>query len=454
MYGFSPRRTAQIIRPKAIHWFSAQRVAAARQQNQGQQNQGRQSPGTNPSQQGQSQQPESPDPTSQTQSQQAQGQTANQSQQSHNQQSRSQTAANQSQQSQSHQSQGQQGQGQSQQGQSQQSQKGQSQTAGQGQQSGTQQSGIRFTLGIQPDPVPCPNPVDGVALFDGLKAALGCYLALPEGALEAIVLWVLFTHTFDAAEVSPRLAILSPIRECGKTIALWILNRLARKAMLTSNVSAAVVFRVIDQDRPTLLMDEADTYLDQRGDEFRGILNSGHTRDAAAVWRTEGDKFKPKAFSTWAPIAIAKIGKLPDTLASRSIIIVMRRKRADESVVRYRPNRDGPSLDELARKCARWAKDNLQKLKGGDPMNAGAPLTFTITRSKAARSRECRWFDRLLVLGAPTCAGIVDIAAQPVSICLPVHTPTKGKRRRSVVRCRSMPPMVGTSHADCGWIAL
>ena len=115
-------------------------------------------------------------------------------------------------------------------------------------------------------------------------------------------------------------------------------------------------------------MDEADTYFEQRGDEFRGILNSGHTRDAAVVWRTEGDKFKPKAFSTWAPLAIAKIGKLPDTIASRSIIIEMRRKRADESVTRYRPGRDRPSLDELARKCARWAKDNLQKLNGADPV--------------------------------------------------------------------------------------
>jgi hypothetical protein len=152
------------------------------------------------------------------------------------------------------------------------------------------------------------------------------------------------------------------------TTALSILSRLVRKAMLASNVSAAVVFRAIDRHRPALLMDEADTYLEQRGDEFYGILNSGHTRDAAVVWRTVGDKYEPKAFSTWAPMVIAAIGKLRPTLASRSIIIVMRRKRADESVTRYRANRDGPLLDELARKCARWAKDNLQNLKGADPM--------------------------------------------------------------------------------------
>jgi Protein of unknown function (DUF3631) len=87
--------------------------------------------------------------------------------------------------------------------------------------------------------------------------------------------------------------------------------------MLTSNVTAAVVFRAIDRDRPTLLMDEADTYFEKRGDEFRGIPNSGHTRDAAVVWRTVGDQFNPKPFSTWAPLAVAKIGKLPDTIARK-----------------------------------------------------------------------------------------------------------------------------------------
>src|SRR5262249_21138334 len=62
MYGFSSRRTAQIIRPKANHWLAAQRLAASRQQSQSQnqQNLGQQNQGANPSQQAESQQPKSP----------------------------------------------------------------------------------------------------------------------------------------------------------------------------------------------------------------------------------------------------------------------------------------------------------------------------------------------------------------------------------------------------------
>jgi hypothetical protein len=209
--------------------------------------------------------------------------------------------------------------------------------------------------------------VDGVVLLGEIIAVFGRHLVLPDGAAEAMALWVLFTHAFDAAEVSPRLALLSPVPECGKTTAFSILGRLIRKAMLASNVSAAVIYRVIERDRPTLLLDEAETYMEGRED-IRGILNSGHTPEAAFVWRTDPPNYLPKGFSTWAPIAVAKIGKLSATLASRSVIVLMRRKRSDERVERFRASRDGPALDELARKCARWARDNLLALESADPM--------------------------------------------------------------------------------------
>ena len=78
-------------------------------------------------------------------------------------------------------------------------------------------------------------------------------------------------------------------------------------------------------------MDEADTVL-PGNEELRGILNSGHTRRTAFVLRTVGDNHEPRQFSTWAPLAIAMIGNLPGTLADRSIVLPMRRKRRDEKV--------------------------------------------------------------------------------------------------------------------------
>ena len=66
-------------------------------------------------------------------------------------------------------------------------------------------------------------------------------------------------------------------------------------------------------------------------------------------------------------MAIAKIGTLPDTLATRSITIPMRRKRFDEQVEKFDAIHHGPIVEELARKAVRWTKDNLQRLSDARP---------------------------------------------------------------------------------------
>ena len=135
--------------------------------------------------------------------------------------------------------------------------------------------------------------------------------------------------------------------------------------LLASNLTPAVVFRVIEQYRPTLLIDEGDTMAIGQ-DEFRGILNSGHTPTAAYVLRCAGEDHEPRRSSTWAPLAVAKIGKLSATLQSRSIEIRMRRQLPGEQVERFRPDQTA-DLQNLARKAARWAKDNMEALRRADP---------------------------------------------------------------------------------------
>jgi hypothetical protein len=132
----------------------------------------------------------------------------------------------------------------------------------------------------------------------------------------------------------------------------------------TANTSAAAIFRVVELQRPTLLIDEADTFLPEN-EELRGILNSGH-RQGGCVVRTVGEQFEPRSFSTYAPCAIALIGKLPSTIADRSVSIELRRRRADEAIEPFRFDRTA-HLDQMARKAARWAADNAAYVRGIDP---------------------------------------------------------------------------------------
>jgi putative DNA primase/helicase len=216
-----------------------------------------------------------------------------------------------------------------------------------------------------PMPEPWPKPVDGATLLGEMVSEISQYVIAEDGDIVSVALWILHAWTLDAFPISPRLAITSPEKGCGKTTLLDVIGYLVPRPLPTSNATSAAVFRVIEAALPTLLIDEADTFLG-KNEELRGILNSGHNRGTAFVMRTVGDEYEPRRFSTWAPTVIAMIGELPGTLEARSIAIRLRRRRPDEPVKRFRADRC-PELHILARKAARWSVDNLDGLKAADP---------------------------------------------------------------------------------------
>jgi len=96
--------------------------------------------------------------------------------------------------------------------------------------------------------------------------------------------------------------------------------------------------------------------------ELRGILNAGLYRSNAFVLRCVGDRKQPKICSVWSPKAIALIGRLPDTLEDRSIVIPMRRRNPEEHVDLLHVVRLFAELETVRRKAVRWAMDHLDKL--------------------------------------------------------------------------------------------
>jgi putative DNA primase/helicase len=234
-----------------------------------------------------------------------------------------------------------------------------------------QQSGMVFESLAPPTPDPWPTPVTAAAVLDEVRDFVKRFVVVTEHALTAIVLWIAFTYFFEIAETSPRLAILSPVRRCGKTTLLEILSLLCPRAITASNVSPSAIFRTIDLEHPTLIVDEADTWNADKNAELRGILNSGHHRANAYVIRSvpAGDDWKPRKFSTWCPMAMAAIDKLPDTWLDRSIVTRMERKPVAVKVERLtQRNKDArKQAVELRGKLARLAKDNLDLVRQATP---------------------------------------------------------------------------------------
>lgn len=214
------------------------------------------------------------------------------------------------------------------------------------------------------DPEPYAFPVQGSVIADGLEAVFTKHLALPTGAATVLSLWTLHAHAIDAFAISPILGVTSPEKRCGKSTLLYLLEGLAPRAISASNITAAALFRTVAKFGPTLLIDEADSFMAQ-SDDLRGVLNAGHRRGGTVV-RTVGDEHEPRVFSVFGSKAIALIGKLPDTLADRSIEVRMRRRLPNERVVRLELHKLG-SYSDLRSMAWRWAQENLDALARCNP---------------------------------------------------------------------------------------
>jgi hypothetical protein len=105
----------------------------------------------------------------------------------------------------------------------------------------------------------------------------------------------------------------------------------------------------------TILYDEIDALFGsnkaQEGSiDVRSILNGGYRR-GATVGRCVmvGNQVKTEELESFAAVALAGLKGLPDTLASRAIIIRLRRRAPDEQVESFTRRKVKPEGDALKR---------------------------------------------------------------------------------------------------------
>jgi hypothetical protein len=238
-----------------------------------------------------------------------------------------------------------------------------------------------FVLPIGNDPAPTvsdvdPNapPVDGLELLDTIDATLRRYVAFPtDAARHAVALWVVHTYLLDSFDSTPRLALLSPEKQSGKTRTLELLELLAWKPIRSVNTTPAALFRLIDKYRPTILLDEADTFFGfkvaDRHEELRGLVNAGHRKGAVAA-RCVGDpkNMNVELFPAYCAIALAGIGDLPDTVTDRAVIVAMRRRGPGEAVDSFRFRDVSATTGPLAKQTETWAAQHADKVAIARPV--------------------------------------------------------------------------------------
>jgi hypothetical protein len=216
------------------------------------------------------------------------------------------------------------------------------------------------------------SPEDTARLLEAIVGLVDRFVVLPLAQAVAVALWVLHTWAFDAADATPYLLISSAEKRSGKTRLLELLELLVARPWLTGRVSAAVLARKVDAERPTLLLDETDAAF-KSGAEYaealRGILNTGHRHGGkTSLCVRQGSDFTFRDFSTFAPKALAGIGDaLPDTVADRSIPVRLQRKAPNEHTGRFRRAQVEAEVAPLRERFDRWAAANVEALAAAEP---------------------------------------------------------------------------------------
>lgn len=182
-------------------------------------------------------------------------------------------------------------------------------------------------------------------------------------------LWILHTWTFDAAYATPYIYVNSAEPQSGKTRVMETVGLLARRPMMSSNVSTAALFSMIGASAPAVFIDEVDTvFSGAKNEELRGVLNSGYKQGGTVTRFTgqldENGERVISHFPTFCPKMLAGIdnGEMPDTLRDRCILIDLKRKKTDQEVERFIPRKVEPQADELRKQVEQWAAANADRL--------------------------------------------------------------------------------------------
>lgn len=211
-----------------------------------------------------------------------------------------------------------------------------------------------------------------LAALAEVQAVYDKYIVFPSNEhRDAVTLWVLHTHVFRSFETTPRLSVRSKEPGSGKSRVLDLAKHMVPGSVMAIDMTPAVMFRTMERGVCTMFIDEADTIWGKGGSgsshtQRRAVINAGHHMDGS-VMRPQGQD-DVREFNVFGPMALAGIGRLPETVWTRSVEIPMRRRKAGDAEVQpFRYREAGDQLSGALKACERWAGRAAFPLKFARP---------------------------------------------------------------------------------------
>lgn len=231
------------------------------------------------------------------------------------------------------------------------------------------------------------HTVDGGTLFTLVQGHLEQYISYPNPHASTIhTVWIAHAWLVHAGvlDTTPRLAFLSAEHGSGKTIALEFTSELTPNSLPVIDISPSALFRMIEEEARTVLIDEVDNLFNRKTEDYRellGLLNNGYRQSGTPVYRVEGTSSnrKPVSFNVFSPAVFAGLDNLPATLASRTLAIRMRKALPSERPPRHRRRKLESVWADYREKLKTWSEEVTPRVSSDflDEAYEKLPESFT-----------------------------------------------------------------------------
>jgi hypothetical protein len=212
--------------------------------------------------------------------------------------------------------------------------------------------------------IPLPA-VHQAGLVDRLVRFIHRYLDIPPFWEKMVAHYILITWVYDRFTAVPYLRLLSE-HNTGKSRFLQVVGALCYKSVICGgSVSVSSIFRLTDQWRGTIAIDECDFNHSSEWAEIVRLLNCGYMARLPAI-RAEsvGRSFTPRAFYVFGPKILAGRHRFDDSaLESRCLTYTPEERKLRDDIPRQLPEGFWDEALDLRNQLLGWRFENFDALQ-------------------------------------------------------------------------------------------
>ena len=163
--------------------------------------------------------------------------------------------------------------------------------------------------------------------FETVKAEIKEYIDLPDDRMyDFMACWIIGTYFHPMFNSFPYV-YLNAMKRSGKTKLLTLAYCMAFNAKFTLSLTPATLFRLVQGNRCTIVMDEEEKLNDKDKIEYRSLLLGGYKKGMKVPRAQEGKKksFEVNEYEVYSPKIMANISGIEDVLEDRCITLILLR---------------------------------------------------------------------------------------------------------------------------------